>query len=125
MAKTRPAKRTKRVEKPKPRARKAPAKPPKRKKAGPARTRRSSWQMQEARANLSAVIEAAMAGRPQSITRAGKEAVFVLSAKDYKMLLKATQSVDELFLNSPLSAVFGKDGVPEYRDKEALGILAL
>lgn len=118
MAKSKPSKPNKRQAKARSPKSSAKAKPEK-------RSRRSIWQVQEARAHLSALIEAAMAGRPQSITRAGKEAVVILAAGDYKALVKATQSVDELFLNSPLAAVFGPAGVPEYRHKEVLRTLML
>lgn len=50
---------------------------PKRKTAA-----RSTWPVQEARAHLSAVIDAALAGKPQRITRNGKDTVVVIREAD-------------------------------------------
>jgi prevent-host-death family protein len=83
-------------------------------------TRRKVWAVQDARAHLSEVIDAAMNGQPQEIRRAGKEAVVVVSAKDYKSLTKPKQSLSEFFRNSPLAEIFGEKGIPEVRHKERL-----
>ena len=76
--------------------------------------------MQEARAKLSTLIESAMTGRPQQITRGGKEAVIVVSVKDYRALSRQRQSVEDVLRTSPLSQMFGKEGIPEWRHKESL-----
>jgi prevent-host-death family protein len=94
-----------------------------RKAAGPRKSapaRGSEWTVQEARAHLSQVIDAAMAGRPQRVTRFGKEAIVIVSAREFDALTKPKESLREFFLNSPLSEVFGKSGIPEVRDKERL-----
>ncbi|MCE8440088.1 type II toxin-antitoxin system Phd/YefM family antitoxin, partial [Rhodovulum sulfidophilum] len=46
------------------------------------------WTLQDAKNRFSAVVEAALAGVPQEVTRRGKPAVVVLSADDYRRLLK-------------------------------------
>ena len=45
-----------------------------------------SWSAREAKARLSALIDAALAGRPQHVTRRGKAAVVVISEADYALL---------------------------------------
>jgi prevent-host-death family protein len=45
--------------------------------------RQAQWQLQTAKAQLSELIEAALRGRPQRITRRGKDAVMVLSERAY------------------------------------------
>ncbi len=45
------------------------------------------WSLHEARNKLSAVVEAALAGRPQVISRRGQPAVIVVSAASYEQLL--------------------------------------
>ena len=45
------------------------------------------WTLQDAKNKFSAVVDAALAGTPQKVSRRGKPAVVVLSAEDYKHLL--------------------------------------
>ena len=44
------------------------------------------WSLREATKNLSAVVEAALAGEPQSVSRRGKPAVVVLGVDEYERL---------------------------------------
>ncbi|MFZ1992248.1 MAG: type II toxin-antitoxin system prevent-host-death family antitoxin [Alphaproteobacteria bacterium] len=117
MAKTKPAKRTKRAAKF--HAGKLPAEPAEN------RARLVRWQVGEARDKLSTLIAAAMAGEPQEITRGGKSLVVVVSAKDYKVFAKSRQSLDEMFQNSPLAAAFGKGQIPELRHAEPFRDISL
>jgi prevent-host-death family protein len=48
--------------------------------------RQTQWQLQTAKAQLSALVEAALRGEPQRITRRGKDAVMVLSEQAYVAL---------------------------------------
>lgn len=48
--------------------------------------RQAQWQLQTAKAQLSELVEAALRGRPQRITRRGKDAVMVLSERAYVAL---------------------------------------
>ena len=50
------------------------------------RQSQGQWQLQTAKAQLSAVVEAALRGNPQRITRRGKDAVMVLSEETYVAL---------------------------------------
>jgi len=45
------------------------------------------WTVQDAKNKFSAVVEAALAGTPQEVTRRGKPAVVVVSAEEYHRLL--------------------------------------
>ncbi|MPL83924.1 prevent-host-death family protein [Rhodobacter sp. 140A] len=47
------------------------------------------WTLQDAKNRFSAVVEAALAGQPQQVTRRGKPAVVVLSAADYARMQAA------------------------------------
>lgn len=47
-----------------------------------------SWQLQEAKNRLSAVVDAAIAGQPQQVTRRGEPVVVVIAAEDYERLLR-------------------------------------
>lgn len=42
-----------------------------------------SWRLQDAKAQFSAVVEGALRGVPQHVTRRGKQAVVVLSEQDF------------------------------------------
>ena len=46
----------------------------------------TEWQLQEAKNRFSAVVDAALAGSPQCVTRRGKPAVVVLSVEEYERL---------------------------------------
>ncbi len=45
-----------------------------------------TWSLQDAKNRFSAVVEAAMAGRPQLVTRRGKPATVVLGVEEYERL---------------------------------------
>ncbi len=45
------------------------------------------WTLQDAKNRFSAVVDAAIAGHPQEVTRRGKPAVVVLSAEVYHRLV--------------------------------------
>ncbi|ULB12134.1 type II toxin-antitoxin system Phd/YefM family antitoxin (plasmid) [Cereibacter azotoformans] len=49
------------------------------------------WTLQDARNRFRSVVEAALAGVPQEISRRGRPAVVVLSVEDYHRLLSAAQ----------------------------------
>jgi prevent-host-death family protein len=58
------------------------------------------WQLQEAKAMLSAVIKSAVV-EPQIITVRGEETAVVLSMENYRKLTPKKQSIVEFFQNSP------------------------
>jgi prevent-host-death family protein len=66
--------------------------------------RNAHWQMQEAKAMLSAVIRAA-AAEPQIITVRGEEAAVVLSMEEYRKLSPKKQDIVNFFQNSPWADV--------------------
>lgn len=45
------------------------------------------WTLQDAKNKFSAVVDEALAGRPQEVSRRGKPAVVVLSADEYHRLV--------------------------------------
>ena len=55
------------------------------------------WSVQDAKNKFSAVVDAALAGQPQEVTRRGKPAVVVLSAQEYHRLLGAAVGARESF----------------------------
>jgi len=46
------------------------------------------WRLQDAKTHLSQVVEGALHGEPQHITRRGKAAVVVLSESEYARLMR-------------------------------------
>ncbi len=52
----------------------------------------SVWQVQEAKAHFSEVVDAATRGKPQRVTRRGKDAVVIVSARMFDALSRAAQS---------------------------------
>jgi antitoxin Phd len=55
------------------------------------------WTVQDAKNKFSAVVDAALAGTPQEVTRRGKPAVVILSAEEYHRLLKGAVESRETF----------------------------
>lgn len=55
------------------------------------------WTLQDAKNKFSAVVDEALAGRPQEVTRRGKLAVVVLSAEEYHRLVNAAGFKRERF----------------------------
>ena len=53
--------------------------------------------LQDAKNRFSAVVEAALAGRPQAVSRRGKPAVVVVAADEYDRLLQVAKASRESF----------------------------
>lgn len=61
------------------------------------------WQLQDAKNKFSNLVETAQQKGPQIVTKHGKEAVVVLSIKEYKRLTKPKINLVQFFKNSPLA----------------------
>lgn len=68
------------------------------------------WAVQDAKNKFSAVVDAALAGTPQEVSRRGKPAVVVLSADEYHRLLKGAVEARESFADHLMA--FPADDVP-------------
>ncbi len=55
------------------------------------------WSLQDAKNRFSAVVEAALAGRPQEVTRRGRPAVVVLAVEEYERLVQVAAGQRESF----------------------------
>ncbi|WP_287003147.1 type II toxin-antitoxin system Phd/YefM family antitoxin [Sphingobium sp.] len=60
-----------------------------------------TWQLQEAKDQLSEVIETAQARGPQMITRHGRPRAVLLSASDYSAMTSQTADFKEWLLGGP------------------------
>lgn len=60
--------------------------------------RNSQWRLQDAKTQFSQVVEAALQGEPQHVTRYGREAVVVLSEASYRALRESTKAGPSGFL---------------------------
>jgi antitoxin Phd len=71
------------------------------------------WSLQEAKNKFSAVVEAALHGHPQLVTRRGRDAVVVISSEDYARLRQEDRGTSlnfkEYLLTMPLSEAGGED----------------
>ncbi len=61
------------------------------------------WSFHEARNKLGAVVEAAVAGKPQVISRSGHPAVVVVSASSYEQLLAEARQARGSFVDHLLA----------------------
>jgi antitoxin Phd len=57
------------------------------------------WTLQDAKNRFSAVVDAAIAGDPQEVTRRGKPAVVVLSATEYARLVTQAKQARGSFID--------------------------
>jgi antitoxin Phd len=58
----------------------------------------AAWRLQDAKAQFSSVVEFAMRGVPQHVTRRGKQAVVILSEQDFSALQRNAQAVAPGFI---------------------------
>ena len=63
------------------------------------------WQLQDAKNKFSNLVEKAQSKGPQVVTKHGREAVVVLSIKEYKKLIKPKKNLVKFFQSSPLANV--------------------
>ena len=49
----------------------------------------AAWRLQDAKAQFSALVDGALRGVPQHVTRRGKQAVVVLSERDFEALQRS------------------------------------
>lgn len=68
-----------------------------------------TWSVQDARAHFGDVIDAALKGRPQRVTRRGKDAVVVVSEAEWRRVArpnpgKAAMNLGEFLATFPLTA---------------------
>lgn len=68
------------------------------------------WTLQDAKNRFSAVVEAALAGRPQEVSRRGRPAVVVLSAEEYARLVQVAAGRRESFADHLLHFPGGEVG---------------
>lgn len=61
------------------------------------------WTLQDAKNRFSTVVDAALAGTPQEVTRRGKPAVVVLSHAEYQLLLAEARQVRGSFVDHLLA----------------------
>jgi antitoxin Phd len=67
------------------------------------------WTLQDAKNRFSAVVEAALAGQPQEVSRRGKPAVVVISAKEFARLNAAAAKERGSFLEHLMAFPGGLD----------------
>jgi prevent-host-death family protein len=65
----------------------------------------TSWQLQEAKNRFSKVVDMAMSGEVQEITRHGKKAAVVLSFDEFKRLKGHKDSLVDFLHKSPLKNI--------------------
>lgn len=76
------------------------------------------WTLQDAKNRFSAVVDAALRGEPQEVSRRGKPAVVVLSMQDYTRLRKSARAAPGGF-KAHLLSIPKDDGLPSDRAQAA------
>jgi antitoxin Phd len=59
------------------------------------------WKMKEAKVKFSEVVELALKGEAQLITRRGKNVVVIVSYNDYRHLLQRNTTLLDIFSSAP------------------------
>jgi antitoxin Phd len=59
------------------------------------------WQLHEAKNKLSSLIDTAIDGKAQIITRRGEDAAIIIGIKEYKKLKGQKSNLKKFLLNSP------------------------
>ena len=83
------------------------------------------WQVQAARAQFSRLIDEALAGRPQRISRRGKDVAVLVAAADYDRLTKPRESIVDFFRNSPLAEAMAEGELDLERERDPIRDSAL
>jgi prevent-host-death family protein len=60
-----------------------------------------AWQLQEAKAKFSELVQKSLDEGPQTVTRRGKDVVVVVSAEDYRKLSTARPGLLEVLMSGP------------------------
>jgi antitoxin Phd len=60
-----------------------------------------AWQLQDAKAKFSELVQKALEEGPQTVTRHGKDAVVVLSVHEYRKLRERRPSLKEVLMSGP------------------------
>ena len=83
------------------------------------------WALHDAKNRFSAVVDAALAGEPQQVTRRGKPAVVVMSVQDYERLQARPQELAPSFIEHLLAVPCGPDELEFERISLAPRVLEL
>lgn len=84
----------------------------------------SQWRLQDAKTQFSQVVEAALQGEPQHVTRRGREAVLVLSEASYRALREGARASAPSFVEHLLA--IPKNDEPDAKPRRvALGDVEL
>ena len=67
----------------------------------------AEWSLQDAKNRFSAVVNAALDGAPQTVTRRGTPAVVVLAVEDYQRLCQAEKANAPTFIEHLLAIPTG------------------
>jgi antitoxin Phd len=65
----------------------------------------STWKLEDAKNQFSRVVREAIAGKPQRVTRGGRDAVVIVSAEEYDRLARPKVDLVDFLRGSPLAKV--------------------
>ena len=69
----------------------------------------TTWQLQDAKNQFSAVVNAALDGEPQTVTRRGEPAVVVVSVEEYERMCNQKPDATPTFVEHLLAIPQGGD----------------
>lgn len=77
--------------------------------------RGSQWRLQDAKTQFSQVVDAALQGEPQHVTRRGRDAVVVLSEANYRALRESARATAPGFVAHLLAIPKDEESLPKSR----------
>ncbi len=80
------------------------------------------WQLQEAKSKFSEVVERALKGEKQLVTKRGEKAVVVMAYEDYERLENKDQTLWDIFKTAPR---MDENELPIERDKTPIKPVSL
>ena len=80
----------------------------------------TQWALQDAKNRFSAVVDAALNGEPQMVTRRGAPAVVVVAVEDYERLRRADAANAPTFVEHLLA--IPKDGPDEVFERPSVNL---
>ena len=73
---------------------------------------KEAWQLQDAKARFSELVDAALQEGPQTVTRRGEKAVVVISHQEFLRLSQADTTLDDALGGAPAELAFTRDASP-------------
>lgn len=77
------------------------------------------WKLEDAKNQFSRVVREALTGRPQRVTRGGRDAVVVIAAEEYERLTRPRIGLVDFLQKSPLAEALAAGDLDLTRSRDS------